>query len=237
MVVAVLSLSSAAGFAAVPAEASAAPPVESLVYQGAEVQTQVDVNGAAAVMLIGKALDTIAAQTQKQMAAMQAAPAGTQLAALQGKASVISAALPMIDPVKEAIKSLEHITILIMKPGAEVNAADFMKFYSGSMSAQGWTSLISVRDKSGPAVVTMLAPEAKGIFLAVNDKRQLLVAFVTTTHPIGDLISQVIQAGGDAFPQVMGQLMTRRAVPVEEPPAPAPQPKPKPKSKTSSQHK
>ena len=54
-----------------PGPAVSVPNVDSLVYQGADVQTQVDVNGATAMILLGKALDTVSAQAQKQALALQ----------------------------------------------------------------------------------------------------------------------------------------------------------------------
>ena len=52
---------------------------------------------------------------------------------------------------------------------------------------------------------SLLAPCAKGIFAAVRpNQRELIVALITTNEPIGDLLAQVVRAGGgDLIPKIV----------------------------------
>ncbi len=209
-----------------PGPAVQVPTVDSLVYQGAEVQTQVDVNGAAAMVLLGKGLDSLSAQAQKQAAALQSA--GNLRPGERAKLAVAQAVLPILEPTKETLKSLDHLTFVLLQPKAPVSAADFTKFYAGCLASQGWSSLFSLQDKSGTAVVSYMAPEGRGVFFAVNQPSTIVVALVTTTRPIGDLLNQIIDAGGNAVPTLVQEFLARRQPPV----APAP-PKPAPKLKPS----
>ncbi len=186
---------------------------EKLIYQGAEVETQVDVNGAAAVALVGGAVDAIAAQSQEAAKAMQSQGGGG------GRMAMLPMVVPMIEPAKEAIKSLERITVLVMKPKDEVNTEEFISYYSGLMTPQGWSPLVTVRDKDKTAVVMMIAPEAKGFFFAVNDRNEIVSGLITTTRPIGDILGQLINASGGAMPMILSQL--NRPKPTPPPPAPA----------------
>ena len=200
---------------------------EKLIYQGAAVETQVDVNGVAAVQLVGGALDAIAAQAQEAAKAMQA-QGGPK--ATEGPAAMLPAVLPMIEPAKEAIKSLERITVLVMKPKQEVKTDEFISYYTGLMTPLGWSPLMTVRDKDKTAVVLMIAPEAKGVFFAVNDQKQMVSGIIATTKPIGELLGQVINAGSGAWPMIMSQLNAPRRTP-QPPAAPAKPAAPKPPKK------
>ena len=202
-------------------------PTDKLIYQGATVETQVDVNGVAAVQLVGGALDAIAAQAQEAAKAMQA-QGGPKAA--EGPLAMLPAVLPMIEPVKEAIKSLDRITVLVMKPKQEVKTDEFISYYTGLMTPLGWSPLMTVRDKDKTAVVMMIAPEARGVFFAVNDQKQMVCGIVATTKPIGELLGQVINAGSGAWPMIMSQI--NRPKPAPHPPAaPAKPAAPKPPKK------
>ena len=83
---------------------------DQLVYQGATVETQVDVNGEAAMALVGSALDAIAAQMEEQAKAMQAEGKSPG----EGPMAMLPMAAPMIGPARDAIKSLSHITVVVM---------------------------------------------------------------------------------------------------------------------------
>ena len=54
----------------------------------------------------------------------------------------------------------------------------------------------------------MIAPSAKGVFAAVRpNQRELIVALITTSEPIGDLLAQVVRAGGgDILPKILQAL-------------------------------
>ena len=184
-----------------------------LVYEGADVDTQVDVNGVAAMQLVGGMLDAIVAQ------AKNLPPGGGPQ---DGPMAMLPAVMPMLDPARDAIKSLQQITVVVMKPKQAFEPKAFAKHYSDLMSGQGWSPLATVVDKDGTAVVTMIAPEAKGVFFAVNDKSEVVAGLITTSKPIGDLLGQVVQAGGGSLPMLL-QHMGR-----PEGPPPAPQKPAKP---------
>jgi hypothetical protein len=89
---------------------------EQLVYQGADVQTQVDVNGVAAVQLVGGLLDAVAAQVKNMPPG-----AGPQ----DGPMAMLPAILPMVDPARDAIKSMQQFTVVVLKPTQEANPKEF----------------------------------------------------------------------------------------------------------------
>jgi len=193
---------------------------ENLVYEGAAVETQVDVNGEAAMQLVGGAIDALAAQAKAQAEAMAAGKGA------EGPMAMLPAAIPLIDPMKEALKSLGQITVVVQKPQQPVNSDAFLEHYRGVMSPLGWSPLVTVKAKDAPAVVAMVAPEGKGVFFAVNEKAEIVAGLVTTTKPIGELIGQVIHASGGSWPMVFSHMMQAKA---QKPPA-APPPPEKPKA-------
>jgi hypothetical protein len=107
-----------------------------------------------------------------------------------------------------------------------VGTEEFISYYSGLMTAQSWTPLMTVRDKDRTAVVMMMAPEAKGVFFAVNDKRQLVSGLVTTSQPMGEVLGKLINSSGGALPMIMSQLSRPKPAPqataVSTKPKPAP---------------
>jgi hypothetical protein len=212
----------AAETAAVDGEVTA----EQLVYQGAKVEMQVDVNGQAAVQLVGDALDALVATVQEQAKAMadiagkSGGPEAQKMAAL---APVALQALQIVEPVKEAIKSLSRMTVVVMKPKEGTVRQQVTDHYSKLMASRGWTPLLSVRGNQGESVLAMVAGGGRGLFFMVNEKSDLLTGLVTTTRPIGELIGQVIRASGGAIPAIMS---ARMAMWPGKPPRPPAPPKP-----------
>jgi len=194
---------------AVAAGAGGGVTTDQLIYKGASVKTQVDVNGAAAVALVGNALDAVAAQIEQQAKAGSGGPA-------EGPMAMLPMVAPMIGPAKDVIKSLERITLLIMKPKKPVGADEFISYYSGLMSPRGWSPFVTVKDENGTGVLTMLAPEAKGVFFAVNNEDEAIVGLVTTSKPMGELIGQVVSASGGAWPAIMSQIGKGKPAPKPE---------------------
>jgi len=178
---------------------------DQLIYKGASVKTQIDVNGAAAVALVGSALDAIAAQVEEQ--------AKSGKIGGQGPMAMLPMAAPMIGPAKDAIKSLERITVLVMAPKGKVQTDQFVAYYSNLMGSRGWTPLITVKDADGTGVATLLAPEAKGVFVAVNDKSEMVAALITTSKPIGELLGQIVSAGGSAWPALISSMGSGKPAP------------------------
>ena len=208
----VLALLTAVAGSAAPATPGEGPvPVEKLVYQGAAIDTQIDVNGEAAVALIGSALDALAAQAEEQVKAMQA----SGNAPMPGPMAKLSLVAPMIGPAKDAIKSLQHVTVLVMKPKGPAQPDQFIAYYRGLMSPLGWSPFITVKDKDGTGICAMLAPEAKGVFVAVNSKNEMVVALVTTGRPLGDIIGQVVGSGGNVIPAILDSLGKGKPAPEE----------------------
>lgn len=221
MLAVVLALAVATASAAAAAGAEIAS--DQLVYQGVEVKTQVDVNGEAAMQLIGGILDAAAAQAQEQAKAMKESgkPA-------EGPLAMLPAVAPMVDPAKEAIKSLSRVTILVMRAKGPVEGADFLAYYSGLLSPFGWSPLLTVRDQGNTTVSIMLAREAKGLFFAVNGKNEMVVGLVTTTKPLGELLGQIASAGGGSLPAILSlRSMGQKKAEAPAPPAPPTPEKPK----------
>jgi hypothetical protein len=197
---------------------------DKLVYQGATVETQVDVNGEAAMQLVGGVIDALAAQAKAQAEAMAAGGKPGE-----GPMAMLPAAVPLIEPAKEAIKSLSQITVVVQRPQAPVKSDEFLAHYREVMAPLGWSPLLTLKTEDGTAVAGMVAPEGKGVFFAVNEGSEIVAALITTTKPIGELIGQVIQASGGSWPMIMSQIGRGRAPTPPAPPAPKPKAAPKKK--------
>jgi hypothetical protein len=171
---------------AVGASASAeALTIDELKCQGASVDVEVDVNGEAAVQLIGGVLDEAARAAQAQIAAGGSLP------------PQVAAAEPMLEPAMQVIKSLSRVVAVVMKTDESAAGLDVIDHYGAKMSPRGWTQLATVRTGKGENILAMLAPGGKGMFIAVRPNgRELIVALITTREPIGDLLAQVARAGG-----------------------------------------
>jgi hypothetical protein len=182
---------------AVAASASAETlTIDDLKYEGAAVEVEVDVNGEAAVMLIGGVLDEAARTAQEQIAAGGNLP------------PQVAMAEPMLEPATQMIKSLSRVSAVIMKTDESAAGLDVIDHYGGKMSPRGWTQLATVRTGKGENILAMLAPGGKGVFIAVRPNgRELIVALITTQEPIGDLLAQVVRAGGG---QALSQIMAAK---------------------------
>jgi hypothetical protein len=192
---------------ALAAGAEGSVSTDQLIYKGASVKTQVDVNGAAAIALVGNALDAIAAQVEEQAKSGKAG---------EGPMAMLPMVAPMIGPAKDVIKSLERITVLVMAPKGKVQTDQFVAYYSNLMGARGWSPFIAVKDQDGTGVAALLAPEAKGVFLAVNNKSEMIVALITTSKPMGELIGQVASASGGAWPALISSMGKGKPAPKAE---------------------
>ncbi|MFB3881054.1 MAG: hypothetical protein ACE149_07305 [Armatimonadota bacterium] len=190
LVMAVAGLCLSAAVAAPPAEAGLS--AEQLVPQGATVKFQVDVNGEAAMQLVGGMLDA-AAEAVKEAAASGQGERMGQLAM----------AAPFIAPAKDLVKSVCRVTAVVMQ--APPDSKGVINQYETMMATRHWTMLATTRAITGQDAAVYLAPGGKGVFLAVRpDAQQLIVALVTTREPIGDLLGQIVRAGGGkALPMLL----------------------------------
>ena len=199
---------------AAPLPAADAPlTTDQLIYQGAEIELQVDVNGEAAAQLIGGLLDAVAEIGHDQAATIGEGGAGPV------PPHVAAIAAPLIEPAKNVIKSITRVSVLVMKPGDSVNPDEAMSYYHGLMTSRGWTPMISVRAKGEERVLVLVAPGGKGVFANVVKHNEMVVAMVATTEPLGDLLAEVVRAGGGL---VLQKIMMARAAqpgPTPEPPA------------------
>ena len=170
----------------------AALTTEQLVMQGATVKFQVDVNGEVAMQLLGGMLDA-AADTVKQAAA----------SGQGGEMGELAMAEPFIGPAKDLVKSLSRVTAVVMQ--APPDSKDVIGQYEALMVARGWTMLATTRAITGQEAAAYVAPGGKGVFVAVRPSGQeLIVALVTTREPIGDLLGQIVRAGGGkALPMLL----------------------------------
>ena len=175
---------------------AAADPIttDDLKYRAATVKVEVDVNGAAAIQLVGGILDEAAAIVEDQ------ASGGAE-----GLPHELAMAQPFIGPAKDAVKSLSRIIALVMKTDDSAAELDVAAHYGTMMAHRGWSRLATVRTDNGQNILVMIAPSAKGIFIAIRpNQKDLIVALVTTSEPIGDLLAQVVRAGGgDILPQIL----------------------------------
>jgi hypothetical protein len=192
------------------ASGSVAPlTADDLAYEGASVDVQIDVNGEAAIQLLGGVLDAAAEVAEEQIAAMtEGGPAGAL--------GPVGMARPLIGPAKETIKSITQVTALIMKTEQPIEAKDIMSHYSDLAIGRGWTPMVRVAAEKDVNIAAFLAPEAKGIFAVIRpNQRELIVGAVTARAPLGDLLAEVIRAGGgEVIPHFLAARMTH------SPPAP-----------------
>ena len=225
----VLAAASAATAAsAAPAAKSEAPlTTDQLMYEGASIEMQVDVNGEAVMQLLGGLLDAVAEIAQEQGAAMaKAGPVPPEVAKM---------AQPLIEPTKEAVKSVTRVSLLVMKPGESVNAEEAMTYYHGLMTSRGWTPMVTIRAEDEARILVLLAPGGKGVFAAVLPKGdEMIVAMIATTKPLGDLVAEIVRSAGG--PALQGMLAMRAGAAAHAQsaaahaqaaaPAPAPEPAP-----------
>jgi len=220
-------LAAAAGFST--SSAAAAPPVPTeapltanqLIYEGTTIEFQLDVNGEAAAQLLGDLLDAAAEIAHEQADAMAKAGVGP----VPPHVAVI--AEPLIDPAKDVIKSITWVTLLVMRPDESVNTEEAMGYYHRLMTSRGWTPMVTIRADSGERILVLLAPGGKGLFAAIiPGHNEIVVGIITTTEPLGELLAQIIRAGGsEALQGIL--IHPHRAHPAPEAPAEtAPEPAP-----------
>ncbi len=186
--------------AASAAAAGAAPPAapslgaDQLLYEGATVDVQIDVNGEAAAQFLGSILDAAAETAEEQVAAMEQRTVPHQ----------VVMARPLIGPAKEVVKSITQVTLLVMKTEETLRAEDIMSHYRDLITPRGWTPMATIRTGDGVNIAAYLAPEGKGLLGAIRPgARELIVGLITSREPLGDLLAHVVRAGGsEIVPQI-----------------------------------
>jgi len=203
VIILALALTAALPCWAAPVAGKSPLSADQLVYPGARVETQIEVNGAGAVQLLGGVLDAAAASIEDNAKGRERVPAGT--------GSVHPAAMQsLIVSAKDAIESVLGVTVVVMTPRSLVPGHEFVKHYRDIMSPRGWLPLATVTSERGPSVVAMLAPGGKGVFATVNDGRQITAGMVITSKPLGDLIAGIVQAGhGSGSMQFASEMAAR----------------------------
>jgi hypothetical protein len=207
--------------AAEPAAQAEAAPVaaQSLIFPRAKVQTSVEVYGAAAVQLVGGALDAAAAAVEEQLKALQASGADSESADLLKLVGLVG-------PAKDIAKSLDHMTVLVMQVPQTVTDDAFIDYYLSRLQKQNWQPLMVMRggDPSAPSIVALVAPEGKGVLGALvapgKEGRTMAAVMVTTKRPIDDLLAQLVVAGKPAL-AMFAKAVARES---QESPAPGPEP-------------
>ncbi len=210
--------------APVPAPAPVPPlPVDLFIYPGTNVTVQVDLSGIGAVALAGGAIDSAASGLEAELKAVQAkggpgAPGAVQLKAI----------LPLIGPLKDALKGLTGVKLAMMDAPKPVPPDAFIKLYRDRMDARGWTLLLALKTGRDPTVLAMLAPDTRGLFVATSDDGDIFTAAVTTQVPLRDLIDKALASCGGKVPaDLLSGLLNRRPQPPAVQPPPAPEPTPK----------
>lgn len=175
---------------------------EGLIYPGATVKVEIDVNGEAAVQLVGGLLDAAAEVAVEQAAAIEQISAGPE-----GKRSggpPMAAIAPLIGPARDVIKDIHRVTVLVtrLEEAAEPDAV--LSHYRQLMTGRGWTPMATVRAEGGQRVLALVAPGGKGVFAMIHPKPdQLIVGLVTTGRPVGDMLGAIVQAGGGQLSQLL----------------------------------
>ena len=177
---------------------------EELVYEGAPIEVAIDVNGEAAVQLIGGMLDAAAEIAQEQVSAVAQGKVNAP-----GPLGQAAMAEPLIGPAKDVIKSITRVTVLVMEPEQAPPGDEVVAYYHGLMTARGWTPMLTVRADGGENIAVLLAPGGKGLFGVIRpDDDQLIVGLITTREPLGDLLAQIVRAGGS---EVLPKFLAARA--------------------------
>lgn len=196
-----LAVLAAAGACPVEAAPAADEPLatEDLIYEGTRVEMQVDVNGAAAMELLGDVLDAAAEAVEEQAAAAEAGESQLPVP------PQMLAARPLIGPAKEVLKSVTRASLVVMHPQEGQIPVESVDYYAEMIGARGWQSLARLRTGSGENIAAFLAPGGKGIFAALRpNSRELIVVMLTTQEPLGHLLGQIVRAaGGDVLPQFL----------------------------------
>ncbi len=212
LVAAALAISASATVAAPPTDADAPLTTDHLILEGVPVEVQVDVNGEAAAQLLGDLLDAVAEVAQEQAAVAVEAGGGPV------PPHVAAIATPLIEPAKNVLKSITRASVVVMKPGDSLDPDETMSYYLALMTDRGWTPMVTVRAEDGERVLVLTAPGGKGIFANVVESDEVVVAMLTTTEPLGDLLAQIVRAGGG---HALQGLMMQAAKSKPAPPPPA----------------
>lgn len=221
LVAAAIAISASAAVAASPTDADAPLTTDHLILDGVPVEVQVDVNGEAAAQLLGDLLDAVADVAQEQAAVAMEAGGGPV------PPHVAAIATPLIEPAKNVLKSITRVSVVVMKPGESANPAEIADYYKALMTGRGWTPMVTVRAEDGEHVLVLTAPGGKGIFANVVERNEVVVAMMTTTEPLGNLLAEIVRAGGGhALQGLMAQAAKSRPAPpppAETPAEPAPE--------------
>jgi len=163
---------------------------------------EIDVNGEAAVQLVGGLLDAVAEVAVEQAAALEQATAGAE-----GKHSggpPVAAVVPLIGPARDVIKDIRRVTVLVTRPDESAEPDAIMAHYRDLMTSRGWIPMATVRTERGQRVLALVAPGGKGVFAMIRPKaEQLVVGLATTARPVGDMLGEIVRAGGGHLPQIL----------------------------------
>ena len=186
---------------------------EDLVYPGATVKVEIDVNGEAAVQLVGGLLDAAAEVAAEQAAAIEQATAGA------GNGPPVAAIASLIGPARDVIKDIRRVTVLVTRPDESAEPDAIFSHYRDLMTGRGWTPMATVRAERGQRVLVLVAPGGKGVFAMIRPKaEQLVVGLATTARPVGDMLGEIVRAGGGQLPQILMQHAASQKAP-EQPAA------------------
>jgi len=183
---------------------------DDLIYPGATVKIEIDVNGEAAVQLVGGLLDAVAEVAAEQAAAIEQATAGA------GNGPPVAAIASLIGPARDVIKDIRRVTVLVTRPDESAEPDAIFSHYRDLMTGRGWTPMATVRAESGERVVALVAPGGKGIFAMIHPKpEQLVVGLATTARPVGDMLGEIVRAGGGQLPQILMQHAAAQKAPAQ----------------------
>ena len=152
-------------------------------------------------------MDAVAETAHKLIGAVKqagSAPRGGMMGIMP--AEMLSMVEPLIDPAKEALKSVERVAFAAIKAGKSVRAEEVLNYYRERMSGRGWSLLATVRGNGG-GLLLMAAPEGKGVFGVFPEGQQVVVGLMTTSAPVGDLLGQIVRAGAEPLLKMLPMAM------------------------------
>lgn len=191
-----------------------------LAYPRATIKTRIEVSGVSAGQLIGGALTAYTYQLQAD------AEAAEEAGASEEALSAIAQKMSSVDEVRDTVTSFLGFMLVAMKPAEPVRAANFVAHYEQLMRPRGWSPLAIVQDEENQgAIVFMLGPNEKGLFVALSGKDEILTGLVTTSKPLGELLARIFHTaeGSDPMDQLVefvtqaaGQSQTKPPAPQQE---------------------
>jgi hypothetical protein len=176
-----------------------------LAFPGTKTELQMDLNGESAMLLLGGTIDAIfdSAKQQADVVKAHGDKLPPEVSAIVAQMGPLAG--PVMDAMKDSIKSITHVTVLVMRPSGAVTIDGINNRYNALMIRQGWQSLLTVKAEGEGMLLSYIAPEGKGVFGVMQERQggEIIVLMVTASKPLGDLVGQVIRTASPLASQFM----------------------------------